>query len=138
MRSGKFNDNNNNTPTTILASTTITTNSNETKTKDETSKQGLCFFFKIFFFFKKCFFSRGSLVSQLWIVNYYVNCSSNNCWFLFLCFFSDKGFKTKNELKCQTEFCETFFEIKFLWKHQCLCYWYLCLHYREIFDEQFT
>ena len=127
LRSGKFNDNNN-TPTTILASTTITTNSNETKTKDETSKQGLCFFFKIFFFFKmffffkKCFFSRGSLVSQLWIVNYYVNCSSNNCWFLFLCFFSDKGFKTKNELKCQTEFCETFFEIKFLWKHQCLCY----------------
>ena len=54
-------------------------------------------------------FSSGILAevfNQLWIVNYYSKCSSNDCWFWVRCFFSvirSKCFKTKRESKCQNE-----------------------------------
>ena len=44
---------------------------------------------------------KGFLLRQLRIVNYYIKCLSNNCWFLLVyCFFY---FKTKQDLKCQNE-----------------------------------
>ena len=48
---------------------------------------------------------------KYWNVNYYVKCSSENCWFLVCCFFSViwiisqiKFFKPKCKLKCQNIF----------------------------------
>ena len=50
--------------------------------------------------------SQGFLLQQLWIVNYYIKCLSNNCWFFVRCFFSviyNECFMIKRELKCQNE-----------------------------------
>ena len=53
---------------------------------------------------------------KYWNVNYHVKCLSENCWFLFHCFFSViwiisqiNVFKTKCTLKCQNDFLGNYF-----------------------------
>ena len=71
---------------------------------------------------------------KYWNVNYYVKCSSENCWVLVCCFFSEiwnisqiNVLKTKCKSKCQNIFFwETMFEI---WKHQYLFFMFSLLRF---------
>ena len=77
---------------------------------------------------------------KYWNINYYVKCSSENCWFLVRCFFSViwnisqiNVFKTKCKLKCQNDF----FGKLFLKSGNTSVY-FLCFHYWDLSDEHLT
>ena len=77
---------------------------------------------------------------KYWNINYYVKCSSENCWFLVRCFFSViwnisqiNVSKTKCKSKCQNDF----FGKLFL-KSGNTSVHILCFHYWHLSDEHLT